>query len=36
MPDTQFDRWLWRAVVALIGGACLALGAYTCTLAIGG
>ena len=26
MPDTQFDRWLWRGVVALIGSVVRALG----------
>ena len=35
MPDTHFDRWLWRGVVALIGGMVLALGLWTCTLAVG-
>ena len=36
MPDTPMDRWLWRGVVALIGGIVLALGLWTCTLAGGG
>lgn len=36
MPDTPFDRWLWRIVVALIVGMVLALGLWTCTLARGG
>ena len=35
MPDTPMDRWLWRAAVALIGGVMLALGLWTCTLAVG-
>ena len=36
MNTTTLDRWLWRVVVALIGGICLALGLWTCTLAMGG
>ena len=36
MNTTTLDRWLWWGVVALIGGTCLALGLYTCTLAVGG
>ena len=33
MVRTTSDRWLWRAVVALIGVVSLALGLWTCTLA---
>ena len=36
MPDTPMDRWLWMGVVILIGVMCLALGLWTCTLAVGG
>ena len=36
MTETPLDRWLWRGVVALIGVITLALGLYTCTLAVGG
>ena len=35
MTDTSLDRWLWRGVVLLIGGVILALGLWTCTLAVG-
>ena len=34
MPDTPFDRWLWRIVVALIVGMIFALGLWTYTLAL--